>query len=266
MSVAVYMILAISLAISAFCVSMLGIGGGVLYTPIQIFFGIGIHEAATTSLFLIVILSISVTSVYRRAGKVDWGMAILLEVFSITGGLTGGYLSDYLSQKILLILLTMTIVIAGISMLRSNPKIHSHHEVQHSWYHWNREACGERYRVNMLLAPLLAFLAGAIGAMVGIGGGIIKVPMMVLLFGIPMDIAIATSGFMVGITAASGFAGHIIAGHWHWQASLVLAPGVFMGAWLGAHTMLRLDRAILKKIFGIIMFLIALGLVIRIFS
>ena len=60
--------IAASLAVLALVAALLGIGGGTLYTPLQLFFGIDIHEAATTSLFLIFILSIGATVVYRRAG------------------------------------------------------------------------------------------------------------------------------------------------------------------------------------------------------
>ena len=90
-----------------------------------------------------------------------------------------------------------------------------------------------------------------------------KVPMLVLLFGIPMDIAVATSGFMVGITALGGFAGHFAAGHFDWRMGLILAPAVFIGAQIGAHTMLRINRERLKRIFGIAMFVIAIGLFLR---
>ncbi|MFH1830642.1 MAG: sulfite exporter TauE/SafE family protein [Pseudomonadota bacterium] len=263
MSVTLYVALALCLTVVAFVVSILGIGGGVFYTPIQIFFGIGIHEAAATSLFLIIILSISATSVYRRAGKVDWRMAIMLELFSVAGGLSGGYLSDFIPQNLLMALLTVTIIVAGISMLRQRLKLIPHALQHKHWYLWHREACGERYSINLIFALPLSFIAGAIGAMVGIGGGVIKVPMMVLLFGVPMDIAIATSGFMVGITAGSGFVGHLFAGHWNWTMSLILAPGVFFGAQIGSRTMLHMDRELLKKAFGIIMFLIAAGLIIK---
>jgi uncharacterized membrane protein YfcA len=86
---------------------------------------------------------------------------------------------------------------------------------------------------------------------------------MVILFGIPMEIAVATSGFMVGITALGGFGGHLAVGHFDWRMGLMLAPGVFIGAWLGAHTMLRIDRLLLRRIFGIAMLIIAIGLFLR---
>ncbi len=251
-----------SLALAAFLAAMLGIGGGVVYTPLQIFFGVGIHEAAATSLMLIIVLSFSATSVYHRAGRVDWAVAALLEVFTASGGFAGGYLSDYLPQDILIIVLMAVLVLTGISMLRGQGPL-AGKRTEHAWYRWRRTRCGEEYELNLLAALPICFLAGALSGLVGIGGGVIKVPMMVLLFGIPMDIAVATSGLMVGITAVGGFAGHLVQGHFDWRMALMLAPGVFIGAQVGAHTMLRIDRELLKRIFGAVMLVLAIGLFTR---
>lgn len=255
--------LGLALAAAAFFAAMLGIGGGVAYTPLQVFFGIDIHVAAATSLFLIIILSISATSVYHRAGRVDWAVAILLEIFTATGGFAGGYLSDYLSQKVLITILTAIVAFSGYTMLKGWGAGPINPDSKHAWYKWRRSRRGETYELNLLIALPISFLAGMLAGMVGIGGGVIKIPMMVLLFGIPMDIAVATSGFMVGVTALGGFGGHLAQGHFDWRMALLLAPGVFVGAWIGAHTMLRIDRKLLKKIFGIAMFLIASGLIVR---
>lgn len=263
MSAAIIVGLGASLAAAAFFASMLGIGGGVVYTPVQVFFGIGIHEAAATSLLLIIILSISATSVYRRAGMVDWAMALLLETFTATGAFAGGYLSDYLPQNVLIIVLMAVVAFAGIGMLRGGNSDAHAREATSAWYRWRRASAGQEYELNLLMALPICFIAGAISGMVGIGGGIFKVPMMVILFGIPMDIAVATSGFMVGITALGGFGGHLAVGHFDWRMGLMLAPGVFIGAWLGAHTMLKIDRLLLKRIFGIAMLIIAIGLFLR---
>jgi uncharacterized membrane protein YfcA len=263
MSLALYIALACCLALVSFAISMLGLGGGVFFTPIQMFFGIEIHSAASVSLFLTIILSASATSVYRRAGKVDWGMAVLLATSAMVGAFAGGYLSNYLSQKMLTALLIMIIVIAGASMLRRKHDRKSPAAKRNVWYQWHRQACGERYSVNLFLALPLLFIAGVLGAMVGIAGGAINMPMMVLLLDIPVDIAIATSSFMVGIIGASGFAGHAVAGNWDWKLSMILAPGVLLCAQLGAHTMLRMDREMLKRVFGVLMFIIAAGLVVR---
>ena len=80
---------------------------------------------------------------------------------------------------------------------------------------------------------------------------------MVLLFGIPMEIAVASSAFMIGLTAAGGFAGHVAAGHWDWKTSLVLAVAVFVGGQIGARLSIGIDKRRLKRAFGWFLFGIA---------
>lgn len=252
-----------ALASAAFLASMLGIGGGVLYTPLQVIFGVEVHEAAATSQLLIVVLSVGATHVYCRAGKVDWALAAFLELFTATGAFAGGYLSGFLSERVLLTVLAAVVVVAGLSMMRRRLPEGDWRHARHSWYKWRRRSCGVEYELNLLAAIPVSFAAGTIAGMVGIGGGVLKVPMMVLLFGIPMEVAVATSALMVGITAIGGFAGHFVQGHFDWRMAVPLAPAVFVAAQLGAHTMLRIDRARLKRIFGIAMFLVALAIVLR---
>jgi len=264
MSLPIYIGLSVVLAIVAAASAMIGIGGGVLYTPLQVLFGVDIHQAAATSLFLIVILSFSATRIYHRSGKVDWSLAVVLEIFTASGGFLGGYLSFLIPSDILTLVLIATLILAGVLMLFSNERDRSHLVTSRPWYVWNRNSDGRRYSINLLIAIPVSFIAGALSGTVGIGGGILKVPMMALLLGVPLDIAIATSAFMVGITALGGFGGHWIAGHWDWRLSLILAPAVFLGAWLGAHIMIRVNKRWLKRIFGIIVIMIAVGLITKI--
>ncbi|MFV1957880.1 MAG: sulfite exporter TauE/SafE family protein, partial [Planctomycetota bacterium] len=109
---------------------------------------------------------------------------------------------------------------------------------------------GLRYCVNMPLALSVSSVAGAVSGLVGVGGGILKVPMMVLLFGIPIEIAVASSAFMIGITALGGFAGHLACGHWDWKTSLLLGVAVFLGGQIGARKSVTLDKKKIKPIFG----------------
>lgn len=98
--------------------SMLGQGGGVLYTPIQVFFGIDFHIAATTSLFLIMTTSLSATLVFRKAKKVDWPLAIVLESATTLGGFIGGLGSGQFSGQSLSILFAGVVAFAAIFMVR----------------------------------------------------------------------------------------------------------------------------------------------------
>jgi len=247
----------------AFVAAILGIGGGSLYTPIQLFFGVGIHEAATTGLFLSIILSIGATGVYRRAGKVDWQLAICMGAFALGGAFIGGYISEFMPARMLVILLIVVVAFAGVSMFRRGNTSRFRIQGQLARYHWRRVWDGESYAVNVPVALSLSFFTCGVSAMVGVGGGIFMVPIMAIVLGLPIDIAIATSAFMVGITSVGGFSGHFLAGHWDWKLSLILSPGVLVGAGLGARFMLGLEKAHLKKIFGIFMFLIAAGMILK---
>jgi uncharacterized membrane protein YfcA len=230
--------------------SMLGQGGGALYTPIQVFFGVNFHEAATTSLFLIMVTSLSATLVFRKAHKVDWPLAFLLESVTALGGLAGGLGSDRFSGSFLSVVFALVVAFAAVFMVKEIHHESSCSPIGKGWAFWNRRFDNRTYCVNLLLALPVSFIAGAVSGLVGVGGGILKVPLMVLLLGIPMDIAVGSSGFMVGLTAAGGFAGHVALGHWDWRTSLVLGIAVFIGGQIGARKSIRIDKKKMKKGFG----------------
>ncbi len=131
------------------------------------------------------------------------------------------------------------------------------------WFCWQRQFNDQHYRVNLLLALPVSFIAGLSSGLVGVGGGILKVPLMVLLLGIPMDIAIASSALMVGLTAIGGFAGHLVAGHWDWKTSLMLGLAVFIGGQIGARKALAIDKKKMKKMFGWFLLIIASLMIIK---
>ncbi len=249
-------ILAAGMFVVALVFSMLGQGGGVLYTPIQVWSGIDFHIAATTSLFLIMVTSLSATTVYRKAKRVDWPLAIVLETVSVLGGLTGGLASERFSGPILMVLLAGVITLAAVFMVRDFDRDRDRPR-PNSFCGWRRRLGEEEYCVNLLRALPISFVAGTVSGLVGVGGGILKVPMMVLLFGIPMEFAVGSSAFMVGLTAAGGFAGHVASGHWDWRASLILAVAVFVGGQIGARVSIGVDRKKIKKGFGWFLFAIA---------
>jgi len=238
------------MAVVATGAALLGQGGGVLYTPVQIFFGIKFHTAATSSLFLIMVTSLSATLVFRKASKIDWPLAIVLESVTAWGGLMGALVSDRFSEALLSAIFAGVAAFAAVFMIWEFRTRSVCPPLKRGWAYWHRRF-GERvYCVNLFVALPLAFVAGGISGLLGIGGGVLKVPLMVLLLGIPMDVAVGSSGFMVGLTAAGGFAGHAAIGHWDWRTSLILAGAVFVGARLGARRSIEIDKKKLRKGFG----------------
>ena len=256
-------ILAILLFIVAVVFSMLGQGGGVLYTPIQVWAGIDFHIAATTSLFLIMVMSLSASIVFRKAKKIDWPLVLVLEISTTLGGFIGGMSSSHFSGKSLSALFAALVAVAAYFMIRKFDFDRVRQQQRESPFSWHRRLGDQTYRVNLVIALPISFVAGLASGMVGVGGGILKVPMMVLLFGIPMDIAVGSSALMVGITAVGGFAGHATSGHWDWRASLILAVAVFAGGQIGSRISIGLDKKKLKKGFGWFLLAIAAMMLVR---
>ncbi|MCD6288076.1 MAG: sulfite exporter TauE/SafE family protein, partial [Candidatus Hydrogenedentes bacterium] len=106
------------------------------------------------------------------------------------------------------------------------------------------------YVVNLWLAiPITAAVGLAAGA-VGISGGSFKVPLMVLLCGVPMRVAVGTSSAMVAATALMGFIGHTANGNFNPAWAIPLACIAVAGGLVGGKIALRTDPARLKKLFA----------------
>jgi uncharacterized protein len=247
---AVFLVVAIVFA-------MLGQGGGALYTPIQVLSGIPFHEAATTSLFLIMVVSASSTIVFRKNKRVDIPLVLVLEAVTATGAFVGGLTSVQFSGASLSMGFAGFIVFAAVFMILPFRTDQSGKKLKSGFPYWRRQVGEQEFAVNLAIALPASFTAGLASGLLGVGGGLVKVPLMVLLLAIPMDIAIGSSALMIGITAMTGFAGHAINGHWNWQLSLILAVAVFVGAQIGARFSLKINKKTLKNAFGYFLVVIA---------
>jgi uncharacterized membrane protein YfcA len=258
-----FFFLYVAMFLTATVFSALGQGGGVLYTPIQLFFGTDVHIAAATSLFLILTTSLSSTLVFRKARVVDWPMALVLESSTTLGGFLGGLYSGHFTGRFLTYLFASVIAFAAFFMVRNFELEQECAGETRRFYLWSRHSGSERYCINLAVALPVSFLAGAISGLIGVGGGILKVPMMVLLFGVPMNVAVGSSAFMVGVTASGGFLGHLIAGHFDWKVAFALAPGIFLGGQIGARQSVKINKKKMKVYFGYFLFALAAFLAAR---
>ena len=129
------------------------------------------------------------------------------------------------------------------------------------WWHWQRTGVAEPYTINVLIIVPIMIVAGFVAGMLGVGGGLIKVPAVVLLGGVPMRIAVGSSSLMIGVTALTGFVGHLLQGHFDLTLTLPLAAGVLIGSQIGPRLSVKTDRTRLKKYFAFILAAISLWLI-----
>lgn len=243
--------------------SMIGMGGGTLYVPILLFAGYTIKQAPAISLVLIIATSISAMYTFWRGGKVDWKLTAVIGSTMLVAAFAGGYFSGFASKELLLGLLAGVLVVAGILMLKNPAKGAAPVVRGGSRWLWHRHFGGHDYRLNLPLMLGASAVVSMISGMLGITGGIIILPIMVLLCGVPMDIAIASTMAIVGFTALSGLAGHAMHGHVEWTVAVTLAVSAAAGGYAGSKVSLSMNKAALKKMFGVLVLLIAAKMIFK---
>ena len=231
------------------------------YVPILLFAKTPIHDAAAISLSLILATSLSALFVFLKNKMVDWKLAAVIDPPTDIMAFVGGYFSTYVSESALKAVLVCVLIVAGIFMIkRGVPKPLCPKEK--TWWCWDRNFNGRNYRVNLLLTLPITVGIGVLSGMIGITGGVIKLPLMVLFCGVPMDIAIATSTIMVAVTALFGLGGHIMAGHFDFSMVAPLAVAAFIGGQIGSRISIKSDKVKLKKVFGLVLMAIAIKILI----
>ncbi len=245
--------------------SMVGQGGGSTYVPILLAVGMGMHEASTTSLFMIMLASISATLVFGRSKTVDWKLLGAVAVPSLASSFAGGFVAQWVSVSALQITFAVVLIIAAVFMLRPVTSEGTAPAFMPRTVSWKRD-CGDfEYRTDLSVVPAVA-LAGFIAGMIGVGGGLFVLPLLVLLFGCPMRIAIGVSSTYVGIAATTGFVGHLAGGDpFDIWVALPLAAAAFVGARIGPGLSLKMNTDTLRWILAVILVGLAVWMIVTIF-
>ncbi len=243
------------LVISAL-MSMTGRGGGNFYVPILILCGLTMLQAATTGQFILLMTSLAATLFFAKKGRVDWKLALLIDPPTNVMALFGGYYAHLLPVDLLKAIFAVVLFLAGIFMLYP-VKERSINKSKRLGY-WHRRFDDDEYTVNLWLTVPITTVAGVVAGMTGISGGSFKVPLMVLLCGVPMRVAVGTSAAMVATTALMGLIGHAIAGDFNVAWAVPLGLTAVMGGMVGARVTLRTKPTTLKKVFAYTTFAAAL--------
>jgi hypothetical protein len=241
--------------------SMFGQGGGAFYVPMLLALSVPVYVAATTSQVLIMVVSFSSLLVFARARTVDWKLVLFIEPPTNIGAFLGGYLSPYFPAS-LAKLCFAGVLLVGAYYMYTPPRAtrEAASRPSHRWL-WHRTGVAVPYTINVLILTPVMFLAGFVAGMLGVGGGLLKVPAVVVLGGVPMSIAVGSSSLMIGVTALAGFFGHWLRGHFDLLLTVFLAAGVLIGSQIGPRLAVKTAQVRLKKYFAVLLLVIALWLV-----
>ena len=253
-------------AVAGFLGALVGIGGGVLLVPLlNGLFGLTFGEARAVS--LIGVLGTSSSSAFAPAGRrlVNARLATFLLFFSVSGATLGARYQTVFSERTYELIFGVSMaVIAVLVLLKRNtrnvlPAETSDLGAFGARFHDDETEADVAYKVRRIpLAGGVAFIAGSLASLIGIGGGIVIVPTLNSLCGVPMRVAAATSVLMIGVTAipgtvASWFSGQL--GDYHLAGMTSL--GALVGFQIGLKAGLYMNVRWLKIGMAILMSLVA---------
>jgi len=226
--------------------ALLGLGGGIFLVPfLNLVLNFPITAAAAISLTTVIATSSSVSA--GRTGKhlINMRLGMLLEVVTAAGSLLGGVTAQMLAQSTLQRLFGITAMLVAMIMLtrltRRNVILDPTADTGKLGGEYFEDESGGvvKYRVKRLPVAILAsFFAGNVSSLLGIGGGIIKVPILNAWCGVPLRAAAATSAFMIGVTATAG----AIIYYGRGQIIPVLAAAAVLGVQVGTWGGMRIGQ------------------------
>lgn len=250
--------------------AMLGLGGGVLMIAFFILaLNIPAHQAVALSLLAVIASSCVGGSVYVKSGLTNIRLSLSLETFAVTGAISGAVIALILPTLFTEILLGLVLIYAAFVMLRSPISEEIVTEKRGLLI-----PCGEfldtlekrvvRYcPTRMRVGYFVSLLGGGISGIVGIGGGVIMMPVLNLIMKVPMRAAAATSNFMVGVTAAASAFVYFNRGFLELYAAVPTVLGIMAGAYLGTVFLGRTESVNLKRLLGAVLSFVALLLIMK---
>ena len=235
--------------------ALLGLGGGILIVPIlTLIFEAPLHTAIGTSLVSVIATSAGGSAHNVRTGRADIRLGMTLAMAAVVGAFVGGTLAGVLPERALAglfaALLAWTAVTFARGLMRpyrTGPGGPTEPTLDPTAADG---AAAPPYRRRRLPAAFGgSFLAGNISGLLGVGGGSVTVPLIHLVQGAPLHVAVATSNFIIGITAAAGAYAYLFRGDVDPSIAGPVVLGVAVGAAGGARLAARLRATWLSVLF-----------------
>jgi uncharacterized protein len=247
--------------------TLIGAGGGFVLMPLLLLLDPSGKPQSVTAISLAVVFAnaLSGSAAYARMRRIEFRSGLMFAAATVPGAVVGALNTSMVSRSVFNLIFSAALVAVALFMiihpeLRYRPLV----EAPKTRFMVRRhlvDAEGKCYQWSFvpLIGIVLSFFVGYFSSFLGIGGGVIHVPALVLLLHFPVHIATATSHFILAVMALAGTVTHIVQGsftHRDLYETLALAIGVLLGAQLGAYLSQRVKSAWIIRSLAV-----ALGLV-----
>ena len=253
--------------------TMIGAGGGFIMSPsLLLFFDKTPVTAAATSLTAVIFNAVTAVLVYHQQQRIDYFTGVRFAAAMVPGALLGSLIASSIPPSLFkLVFGVLLILIAGYmavygqrpggrpsGVIVDEATLRTQGKVVRILVDENgtQSVYGYRLRDGLLLSSGV----GVISSVLGVGGGIIQVPAMISLFGVPPHIAAATSQFMLLIAAITGSASYLVQGVVDVPTAIMLGIGGIAGARLGAAIARRVKGTVIVRALAVALLLVGLRL------
>ncbi|WP_246945665.1 sulfite exporter TauE/SafE family protein [Bacillus pinisoli] len=251
--------------------SLMGLGGGVIVVPALLYLSaygligdISPQLAVGTSLLAVIATGLSSTLAYYKKGNVDIKSGLLFFIGSGPGGVFGSWLNGFLDAETFTLYFGIFIILVSLLLFLQNRltpvDLPKDNRVMMTYV--DAKGIEHQYGYHLPIAVIISFVVGCTSGLFGIGGGALMVPAMLLLFRFPPHIAVATSMFMILLSSTTSSLTHLYLGNIEWILALLLVPGAWFGAKMGAAINTRLKPVTVVLLLRIFLLIFGLRLII----
>jgi uncharacterized membrane protein YfcA len=225
---------------------MLGSGGAIVMLPILVYVAdTPPQEAVSMSLAIVGGTSLVGAIMQYRQGNVHRAATISFLATGIVGAFLGSYLTHIVSQQTLMLLFSLLMASVGWAMLRKRKKV-------------NQAQAHHQFSVVKCLS--IGAIIGVLTGFLGVGGGFLIVPALVLFIGLEIKKAIGTSMAVVAVNSASGLAGHAREVTINWQLTAQFLIVALIGMQIGTWYASRIPHERLRTMFAWFVIFFALAI------
>jgi uncharacterized membrane protein YfcA len=255
---------------AGFLGALTGLGGGVVLVPMLVLLGIDLHYAIGASLVSVIATSSGAASSYVRSGYANIRIAMLLEIATTVGGLSGASLVAYalVPKQALAVVFGLVLLVSAYlsSRLRTEEIGNSPADslAQLLCLDGALPTADGPIAYHVRGVPMgfgLMFLAGVLSGLLGIGSGALKVLAMDHVMRLPFKVSTTTSNFMIGVTAAASAGIYLSRGYIAPGLAMPVMLGVLVGSLLGARVLPSVKTGALRVVFGLVVAAVAVEMI-----
>jgi uncharacterized membrane protein YfcA len=251
--------------------TLVGAGGGFILTPVLLLLYPSSTPALITAISLVVVFfnAGSGSIAYARQGRIDYRSGLVFAACTVPGSVVGVLLADKVSRPTFDVIMGVALTALAVWLAQGREEPHGHEQGRGAPREiTDRDGKRYRYRANIKLGAIASVGVGFVSSFLGIGGGVVHVPLLVGVLGFPTHVATATSHFVLAFMAAVATITHVVSGTFHHGLGLrraaALSVGVVFGAQLGAILSKRLSGRMIQHLLSAGLVLLGVRLILSV--